>query len=201
MLYVYIGCLTFGAIYSILSLVLGDHGYDHGSVDHGGASHGDIPSPFNPLVIASAITTFGAVGLIGKLGFGLGDLICSAFALGFAGIIGAIIFFGIVKLMYGSQSDSTFSQNDLVGMEAEVITPIPEKGIGEVVCFINGVRYSLPAKNIYADTEARGEKVLIIEVKDNVAMVTRKISLDDVSSVEREELSDRTKEKRREQNL
>ena len=201
MLYVYIGCLTFGALYSVLSLILGGHGYDHGSVDHGGADHGDIPSPFNPLVIASAITTFGAAGLIGKLGFGLGNLFSSMVALGFAGVIGALIFFGIVKLMYNSQSNSTFSQSDLVGTEAEVLTPIPQNGVGEVVCLIHGVRYSLTAKNAYGEAEPRGEKVLILEVKDNIALVTRKIAIDDVDVMESEELASEHRQRNNEQTL
>ncbi|MCX8130796.1 MAG: NfeD family protein [Clostridia bacterium] len=180
MLYVYIGCLTFGAIYSILSLVLGSHGYDHGNIDHGNINHGDMPSPFNPLVIASAITTFGAAGLIAKIGFQMGNLVSSLLALGLAGVVGAILFFCVVRFMYGSQSDSTFSKNDLSGVEAEVLTPVPQKGLGEVVCFINGERYSLPARNPYGEEINRGEKVIVIRVDENVAMVTRKMAIDDL---------------------
>ena len=88
-----------------------------------------MPSPFNPLVIASAITAFGAFGLIGKAGFKWGDLISTIVALAFAGAVGTIIFFGIVKFMYNSQSNSMFSLDELTGTEAEVTTPVPENGL------------------------------------------------------------------------
>ncbi len=182
MLYVYIGCLTFGGVYSILSLLLGGHGVDHGAdagLDHG-ADHGDLPSPFNPLVIASAITTFGAAGLIGTLGLGFGNILSLFFALGLAGVVGAAIFFGVVKLMYGEESDSTFSQNDLIGVEAEVITPVPKNGLGEVVCSIRGIRYNLTAKNDCEESIQKGEKVRIKEVENNTAIITKKMTLDDL---------------------
>lgn len=68
MFYIYIGCLTFGVLYSIISAVFGSHGFDHGGLHHAGIDiHGDadgadLPSPFNPIVIASAIATFGEIG-------------------------------------------------------------------------------------------------------------------------------------------
>ncbi len=187
MLYLYIGCFTFGAAYSILSLLLGGHSADHGGVDHAHGSDSDLPSPLNPIVIASAVTAFGAVGLISKLAFKMGDLLSSVFALGFAGMVGAAIFFGIVKLMYGSQSDSTFSQNDLVGMDAEVTIPIPYKGMGEIVCSINGTRYNMAARDAEGGEIQRGEPVKIKEIAGNTAVVGKKITIDSLEEYDREE--------------
>ncbi len=198
MLFVFIGCLTFGVAFSILSVFLG-HG--HGSFDHGGGVDGahsgvdsaDVPSPLNPLVLSSAITAFGAVGLIAKTGFAMGDLLSTIVSLGFAGIIGAIMFFGVVKFMYGSQSNSVFSLSDLVDTEAEVLTPIPEKGLGEVAYIINGIRYTLPARSLAGEEVQRGSTVLIREVANNVALVQKKISLDELSEYEAEEQKKRGK--------
>lgn len=187
MLYLYIGCFTFGAAYSIFSLLLGGHSADHGGVDHVHGADSDLPSPLNPIVIASAVTAFGAVGLISKLAFKMGDLLSSVFALGFAGIVGAAIFFGIVKLMYGSQSDSTFSQNDLVGMDAEVTIPIPCKGMGEIACSVNGTRYSMAARDAEGGEIQRGEPVKIKEIAGNTAVVGKKITIDSLGEYGREE--------------
>lgn len=219
MLYVFVGCLAFGACYALISLVLGGHGSDHsidadhggfdlqhGDIDiqhggfdlqhdgldvqhdgielqHDGAEHGDSsgsPSPFSPVVIASAITTFGAVGLILMKGFGMSGFLSTVIALAFAGIIGAAIFFGVVKLMYGQQSNSVFSLTELADKEAEVITPIPEAGYGEVAFLQGGVRYTLPARSIQKIGIARSSTVIIREINGGIADVEQKLTLDDI---------------------
>lgn len=203
MLYVYIVCLVFGVGYSVVSAVFGSHGLDHGGgLEHGGgfdhsgfdhaggteghqaADNGNMPSPFNPLVIASAITAFGAIGLIGKAGFSWSDFFSAVIALGFAGAIGAAMFFGIVKVMYNQQSNSVFSLEQLEGIEAEVITPVPEKGLGEITYVINGMRSSLSAKSLGNVQIQRGRKVIIREVAGNYAVVQEKITVDDLTEFE-----------------
>lgn len=186
LLYVFIGCLAFGAFYSVVSLVLGGHGFDH-SIDHGGGAdvhHGgdsaEGPSLFNPLVLASAITAFGAVGLVAMKGFSMSGLLSTIVALAFAGAIGAAIFFGIVKFMYGSQSNSMFSLNDLIGAEAEILTPIPKEGLGEIAYVSNGIRYTLSARSLEGDSVNRGTVVIIREIAGNVAIVQQKLTLEDI---------------------
>ncbi|MCR4434990.1 MAG: NfeD family protein [Clostridiales bacterium] len=194
MLYVYIGCLTFGLLFSVMSAFFGGHGFDHGGVDHGGFGHeaaggqgadghADAPSPFNPLVIASAVATFGTVGIVSKTAFGTGDLLSLIFALAFAGLVGAAIFFGVVKLMYGSQSNSTFSHEDLIGIDAEVVTPIGSRGMGEVAYVFNGERHNMPARSADDEEMARGEVVRIKSISGNVALVKRKVTLEDIDLV------------------
>ena len=151
--------------------------------DHGGDSAGS-PSPFSPLVIASAITAFGAVGLAAMKGFGMSGLLSTIVALAFAGAIGAAIFFGIVKFMYGSQSNSIFSINDLVETEAEVLTPIPEGGFGEIVYTSNEIRYTLPARSAAGESIKRGARVIIREISGNIASVQQKLTLDDIDTFE-----------------
>lgn len=186
MLYVFIGCLAFGVVYSAVSLVLGgdsfDHGVDHagaGDIDHGGDG-ADGPSLFNPLVIASAITAFGAVGLAAMKGFGMSSLLSTVVALAFAGAIGAAIFFGIVKFMYGSQSNSMFSLNDLIDTEAEILTPIPKNGLGEIAYVANGIRYTLSARSLGGENVDRGAAVVIRELAGSVAIVQRKITIEEI---------------------
>lgn len=203
MLYVYIGCFTFGILYSLISAFLGGDGADGADgvgadsagvdididigadIDVGADMDVDIdadgagtPSPFSPLVIASAITAFGAAGLISKLSFNMGDLASAAVSLGFAGLVGALIFFGVVKLMYSSQSNSTFSQEELVGIEAEVITPLPRNGLGEIAYVMNGIRYNMSARSAYQEEIRRGETVIVKEIAGNVAVVTQKVTID-----------------------
>lgn len=84
MLYIFIGCLAFGLIYAVLALVLGK--YESGS-----------PSFLNPLIIASATTTFGAVGLAAMKCFEANWLTSTIAALLLAGMAGLLIYIGIVK--------------------------------------------------------------------------------------------------------
>ncbi len=197
MLYVFIGCLTFGVAFSVLSLFLGSHG--HGSFEHGGGVDGhhagadstDVPSPLNPLVISSAVTGFGAVGLIAKTGFAMGDLLSTLVSLGFAGIVGTVMFYGVVKFMYGSQSNSVFSLAELVDVEAEILTPVPKNGLGEITYVMNGVRSNLPARSVTGEEIQRGSVVIIRGVEGNTALVQRKISLDELSTYEVEERKNR----------
>lgn len=217
MLYLYIGCLTFGIVYSAVSALLGSFGHDAGGADggsfdgadvdigtgadmmagvdidagadavpdgHGEADSAGAPSPFSPLVLASGITTFGAVGIISKAGFGMGDLASVFVSLGFAGIIGAAIFFGIVKFLHGSQSNSTYSQSDLLGVEAEVITPVPANGMGEIACSVGGVRCNFPAKSAHNTDIERGAVVKIKDMNGSVAVVARKITIHDYEAQE-----------------
>lgn len=203
MLFVYIGCLAFGILYSLGALILGGHdaghggGFDHGGGDVHAGDSADMPSPFNPLVMASAISTFGAAGLVGKIGFGMGDIKSSLLGLVFAGIIGTVMFFGVVRFMYNSQSDSTFSISDLAGYEGEVITPIPEKGMGEISYLINGVRYSIPARALEGSLN-RGEAVRIKEVSGGIAYVSRKLTLEDLDSIE---IENRESDQRKNKNM
>lgn len=188
MLYVYIGCLTFGVFYALVAAVLGSHGFDHGDVGHDGFhGHGgdsaDVPSPLNPVVLASAIAAFGSVGIISKKGFGMGDLASSVLSLGFAGLIGAAIFYGVVRLMYGSQSNSLYSQEELIGKTAEVITPLPEKGLGEIACSINGMRYTFAARSLNGCQLSRGETVYIRNVTGNIADVAPRLSIEDMDAL------------------
>ena len=200
LLYVFIGCLAFGTFYSIVSLVLGGHGFDHGvdhgfdySIDHGGdvdVNHGSDaaagPSPFNPLVIASAITAFGAVGLAAMKGFGMSGLLSTIVALAFAGVIGAAIFFGIVKFMYGSQSNSDFTLSELMDTEAEILTPIPENGLGEIAYVANGIRYTLSARSLEGESIKRGTVVVIRDIRGSVAIVQQKLTLEDIEIYQEE---------------
>lgn len=182
MLQVFVGCLAFGVLFSVFSAIFGSHGFDHGAGadGHPGSDSVDGPSPLNPLVISSAITAFGAVGLAAKAGFGMGDILSAVVALAFAGIIGVVIFYGIVKFMYGSQSNSMFSLDDLADTEAEVITPIPAKGMGEIAYVINGVRYNLSARSSDGVEIGRGAAVIIRSVSGNAAFVQKKLTIDDI---------------------
>ncbi len=173
LLYVYVGCLFFGILFSTVSFFIDGHDFDGINADGGADSLGI----FSPLVLTSSITVFGGTGIVSMLGLNMSGVTSAAVSLVLAAIIGAAIFFGVVRFAYNSQSNSTFSQNDLIGLECEVITPISLKGVGEIVYVINGERHSLPAKCV-SDSIGKGEIVLIREIAGNAAFVSRKLDIE-----------------------
>lgn len=175
MLYIYVGCLAFGILYSVVSFVLNGLDIDFDGIDADGGADG--PGFFSPLVIISSITVFGGTGVVSMLGLNMGGVQSALISLVLAAIIGTVIFFGVVRFAYNSQSNSTFSLEDLIGLDAEVITPIPEKGMGEIVYVVHGERHSLPAKGEGNDTIAKGEEVCIRGISGNTAIVSRKANI------------------------
>ncbi|OPZ93016.1 MAG: hypothetical protein BWY74_01327 [Firmicutes bacterium ADurb.Bin419] len=175
MLYVYVGCLFFGILFSIISFLLDGHDFGLDGIDLDGG--GDCPGIFSPLVLTSSITVFGGAGIVSMLGLNMGGVQSAVISLVLAAIIGAAIFFGVVRFAYNQQSNSTFSQDDLIGLDCEVVTPIPVKGMGEIVYIVNGERHSLPAKATCSDIISKGEKVSINEITGNAATVSRKVNI------------------------
>lgn len=175
MLYVYVGCLFFGILFSVVSFLLDGNDFDFDGIHVDGGA--DCPGILNPLVLTSSITVFGGTGIVSMLGLNLGGVQSAIISLVLAAIIGSAIFFGVVKFAYNSQSNSTFSQDDLIGLDGEVITPIPVKGMGEIIYVVNGERHSLPAKTTCSDTIGKGEIVCIREITGNAATVSRKVNI------------------------
>lgn len=171
-LYIYIGCLSFGLFYSILAVFLGDHGgIDSHDVGHGGT---DGVSPFKPIVIATFITLFGGFGIIGHFMSSIAAIFVFMFALAMGLIGAAAIFYAVVVPMYKCQSNSVISSESIVNTIADVITPIPLEGLGEVSYIAGGSKYTSPAKSLNQEEISKGTQVVIVNIKDNIAEVIKK---------------------------
>ena len=77
----------------------------------------------------------------------------------------------IGKLLYSLQGTSEAREQDMVGLEAEVITPVEDDHTGEIAYILGGMRYTAPARLLKEGRVARREKVRIRRIKDNVAYV------------------------------
>lgn len=192
MLYFYFGCLAFGVVFSLMYAIFGSHGMDHHGFEihahstggphelHAADTHDSGPSIFNPIVLASALTAFGGAGLIGSVGLGFSAMVTLLFSLVISFGMGAAVFFGVIKLIYNSQSNSNFSEEQLVDAEAMVVTPIPEKGLGEIAFTAGGTRTTMPAHSMDGTGIEKGAKVMIRRVENRQAYVMRKIIIDDL---------------------
>ena len=52
----------------------------------------------------------------------------------------------------------------MIGAEANVITPIPENGVGEIAYVVGGTRYSAPARAENSAAVANGKTVKITRI-------------------------------------
>jgi len=146
---VYLICFFLGLGFALISgLLSGVFGGGDAHVDAGGhdAHVGDIHfSPLSPVVIAMFVASFGGAGLILKrVGLPLYGHIPLAALSGL--VVGAIVFYFFWKIFSTAQASSEAHVDELVGTEAEVTTPIPANGVGEITYIVKQQRYSAPAR-------------------------------------------------------
>ena len=160
----YLVCLLLGLFYGVfagLFSLIGGHfgGTGHGadSIGHtadevsqmghepGTVDSGMHMTPFNPVVVAIFLVSFGGTGMAAMqiLGWGLGSLGIAAPS-GF--VMAAVTFALFDKIFSITQGSSEPSQQEVIGKEAEVITPIPENGLGEIAYTRRGSRFTAAAR-------------------------------------------------------
>jgi membrane protein implicated in regulation of membrane protease activity len=159
----------------------GAHGgldFAHGEVGGAGdiasdtVAYGEVGfSPLSPIVIASFLASFGAFGILGREWIGLGAPSSALFAVGCGLAVAAVMFTVVVKIFIASQGSSHAMLSDLQGRAAEVITPIPEGGIGEIAYVARGTRYTSSAKSRTGEEIGRGSAVRIVQVAGGVVYV------------------------------
>ena len=164
-------CLVAGLIFTMVSVMAG-HFFGHG--DHvagsgghveAGADSSDAPgiSIFSPTIIASFITAFGGFGLIFTQFPKTSNAAISAplSLLGGLAVAGVLLVF-LRSVFRHTQSSSESHVASLIGAEANVITPIPENGVGEIAYVVGGTRYSAPARAENNAAVANGKTVKIV---------------------------------------
>ena len=141
----------------------GDVGGGHGEL-------GGFPS-LTPITVASFVTAFGAFGIIARQAFNA-DTGTSAISAAVGGIIIAVIaHFAFGYFLIAPQGSTEVKQKDIVGATAEVITPIPADGMGEVAFVAQGGRITYPARSADGTAIPRRTPVVIVELVGTVAVV------------------------------
>jgi membrane-bound ClpP family serine protease len=177
---VYIICLAIGFVFTLGSLIFGhvlggghdvhfDSGHVTGAGGHAeaGLDNSGMPgvSPFSPMVIASFVASFGGLGLIFREIPGMqSPWINAPAALAGAFLMSAALFYLLRSLFRTTQGSSEASIIDIIGVVGEVITPIPEKGVGEIAYVQKGARYSAPAREQTGVPVPSGAAVKIVRV-------------------------------------
>ena len=175
-------CLVVGLVFTMTSVMFGHFfgghdGHVAGSGGHveAGADSSDAPgiSIFSPTIMASFITAFGAFGLIFTQFPRTSSPIVSAplSILGGLALAGGLLAF-LRWVFRHSQSSSESHVAQLIGAEANVITPIPENGVGEIAYVVGETRYSAPARSENNLAVANGRTVKITRIVGTQFYVT-----------------------------
>ena len=145
------------------------HATTHASAGDGAAFHFPF---FSPLALATLAAAIGAWGLIAQFGFGLHGDRSLLLALPAALATAYLVTWASFKVVSGSRGTSTISLSALAGSPAEVITPIPAGGLGEVAALVNGQRFTAPAREADGGALARGAAVTVVRMVGNTLLVT-----------------------------
>ncbi|MBU5442579.1 protease [Paenibacillus sp. MSJ-34] len=162
-------CLAGGALFAVVSVVLGDlmsnalDGLlDFLSVDF-----------LQPMVIASAVTAFGGAGILLDKYTDLGWIAVLALAVIIAVLLGAAVYFGYVKPMANSEVSTGFSLQDLAGKVGRVTVAIPAHGYGEVMVRVGAGNTNQIASSFDAADIPAGAEIVVIDVKESVLRVSQ----------------------------
>jgi membrane protein implicated in regulation of membrane protease activity len=181
----YLLLFLIGIIYAVATAVLsgalgGDFGGDH-NVDTGG--HGDMGagadsgmvhiSPLSPTVIATFMTAFGGTGIICVKAFAMSGYTSLPVAI-VVGLGVATAIFALFEWIFKkTQSSVNIDAAQMVGTRADVITPIPEKGVGEIAFIACGIRQNSPARSVDGRPIESPAEVEIVRVVGGSYVVRR----------------------------
>ena len=146
---------------------IGHHDMGH----HDGSSAEMHFSPVSPITIAMFITSFGGVGFIvqqfpgGNLLFSLPLALVSGF------VIAGSAFYILYKIFSATQASSNYTRDSVLDLEAEVITPIPANGVGEIAYTARGSRFNAPARSEDQEAIPKHAIVRMTKVVGNIFYV------------------------------
>ncbi|MFB0533849.1 MAG: hypothetical protein ACETWR_02590 [Anaerolineae bacterium] len=194
---IYFALLGVGVIYAVIILIAGGlheisvpHlDVDVGDVDIGGHhlpevpihldlhhapsfDHGDVDVPsLSPITIASFITAFGSFGLLAVYLFNVSDRFSLLWAGGGGLVVAIIAHFAFGYFLIAPQGSSEVTARDILGLTAEVITPIPADGVGQVAFVAQGRRVTFSARSAGGVPVPKNTLVSIESFTGSVAVV------------------------------
>lgn len=135
-----------------------------------GASHGADISPFNLLNIMCLLASFGGTGLA-LLALNIPFLLTFPLALATGLLVTAGFHWLVANVLLKLQALAVPSQNDMLGLDAEVITPLDGEKFGEIAYILDGQRFTSPAKLVEGSYAGRQDPVTIIKVEGSTVYV------------------------------
>jgi len=170
----YVGLLVFGVFFAVMSGAMGwlsDLGGGDIHVDASGHLDAGHAHPISGTIVAVFITGFGAGGTLGHYMMKWGTAGTLALATGAGLVLAGAAFLTLDLIFSQTQAGSEFAPDSMVGRDAEVTTPIPENGMGEITFEMKGQRETASARSIEGIPLSRGRLVVIEKVTGSTVHV------------------------------
>ncbi len=180
-------CLEIGAIFTVVSFVLGhvlnighsdigstdiDMSFDT-SIDTNTGMHSDASiTALRPTIILAFITTFGGIGMI-CIQNGLGNISATLLAVAAALMISFLINRFILTPLNKAQNTSAISQKEIRGSLGKLTLGISGNSFGKVNYVVGSNSYNSPAKSYDGKDIEKGADVIIIEIKKKAFYVKK----------------------------
>lgn len=174
--FIYLFCLGVGLVFTLLTAFFGHHGAMGGHDAHVGGSGGhaeaggdasDMPgvSIFSPTVMATFVTAFGGFGVIfHEIPATRSVLLSAPLAAVLALITAGTVLTLLKQLFKVTQGSSEGRVGSLEGVVGNIITPIPQNGVGEIAYVQKGSRYTAPAREANGAPVPTGAAVKIVRI-------------------------------------
>lgn len=195
---VFLGCFLFGAIFTLVSTLLGNLGPDAeigslGKLGKLGKLHAELPDtgPLDPAhlghadagggfgdflhgfmtlsAIVAFLTWFGAGGYM-LLKLGVWPLLAVPVAV-VAGLVGASVIAAVLTKIKAGDRPMDPADYELSGTVARVSVSIPENGVGEIVFSLAGTRRAEAARMADGSPVAGGSEVVVTGYARGIATV------------------------------
>lgn len=170
---VYAGIVVISFLFALLSLIGAELGE---AMDVALDVDGDSGLDFinvSPFALAMFGTAFGMVGLITRVWFEMEPIPSLLWAVGLGVVIGGVAQGFFLYVLSPSRSSHYKLQNDAIGRDAEVITTIPDGGLGEIAFNNVSGRVKLAARSSSGEPIPYGEVVVVKRIVGRVAFVQR----------------------------
>jgi membrane-bound ClpP family serine protease len=135
-------------------------------------------SPLSPTIIATFLAVFGGTGMICIKVFEMSNYGSIPVALVVGLGISTVIFFAMEWVFRKTQASTNIESGRLIGEHADVITPIPPGGVGEIAYVVRGTRQNAPARAADGKAIESPAEVEIIRVVGS-SFVVRRVAPDE----------------------
>ncbi|MGY3749662.1 NfeD family protein [Vagococcus acidifermentans] len=133
----------------------------------------EFDGPVDPMLLVPWFAFAALVGYLGEMLTDWNSYFIIFLGVGISSILVFILNFYVLVPLRNSEATISVSERDLEGRKAEVVTPIPVDGMGEIKIVSVTGSMTRPAKFYEPQEEAiaAGKEVLIIEIRERVCYV------------------------------
>ena len=193
---IFLLCFCVGALWGLVTLLLGGLHIGHGHHFHGGHAHAHAHSGHahahshgshgsgaagrnswlaptniaNPSSIAVFLCWFGGIGYLLLRHTGLAFWLDLAIAAGI-GLAGAYVLAAFLNFLQSREKPMDPADYEMIGTLGRVASPVRVDGVGEMVYTRDGGRCTAPIRSDTGEAIARGSEVIVTRFEKGIAYV------------------------------